>query len=755
MPLDNARRHNLFRDKPTAKWIEGIPQGNGTLGVMAWGGPEELILSLDRNDLWCDSLGPQHRRFTAGALVLDCGAGSGFEEGLALRDAVAWRTASGMRLEWFVHAEKPVICLRILNPPAKLRFRWRPPQLWSREAADGVRYGRQASGKPVSRIANPFAGRARSSREIADGFAFMRSLIDAQPRMWLGVKTCHNGELVPIRRSGDAFEIDTRRGNDILLQVGVWNPQRNPALTRDEALRQLSAHGTDWKSLLTGHRKWWREFWSRSHVRLSNPTLERLWWRGAYQLGCCARPDSLPIALQGVWGSDGTPPWGGGYYWDLNVQSCYWPIYTGNHLDLGHSLYNWYLDKLPLFREYARSLFGAEGAALPMTSDLDGIRGKPSRDVLRFGDGAWVCHNFWQHFRYTRDPDFLRSHVLPVFKAHLQFARFLWRQEKDGRYHLNHACSPEIESQATTHCPCRDTGYDLAFGRFLAAAYRETIRTLRERQDDLALWAVDFLRRTPDYPTAKTTGSNYYWPEDPSVPEYFVEWPGFETQLSHRHFSHLMMLYPVGEIHRFSPYRQLRCAQNSLHMLILRGTGGWAGFSFPWASLLATRAAWPKRMPTHMLEEFSKCVVVPFNGITLNEDHFRLGTICQTGSFGPFNLEADYTLESSMIAMTAVQDMLLHAAGDRLVFAGGAAPELSGEFGGFRTPFGDTVYGRIENGRLVSTELSSDRGGLRHLALNDDSASWTVKSSSGIRRYVKSIVSMVVEKGEVCSAHRG
>jgi hypothetical protein len=109
------RRHNLYRNQPTAKWIEGIPGGNGTLGVMAWGGPAELILSLDRSDLWYDCPTHQNRRFTAGALVLTCESVNRFEEGLDLLEAVAYRELGGCRLEWFVHAEEPLLCLRVLR----------------------------------------------------------------------------------------------------------------------------------------------------------------------------------------------------------------------------------------------------------------------------------------------------------------------------------------------------------------------------------------------------------------------------------------------------------------------------------------------------------------------------------------------------------------------------------------------------------------------------------------------------------------
>lgn len=754
--MKTNRSNDLFRNQPTAKWIEGIPTGNGILGVMAWGGPDELVLSLDRNDLWYEGSPQTTRRITAGALVLACGPGSRFEEGLDLAEAVAYRTTGRHRIEWFVHALEPVVCLRVRPTLRRWAFRWQPPALWNQAATDQARYSQGLDGK-TGPITRPFAGRCRSESGVQDGLALMRFDIDGQPHVLVGVRACQSGETVPIRRKREGFEIVARAGQELLLLVSVWSPNRHPETGAREAVAELAARRpADWTALRVGHRTWWREFWSRSDVRLSNPVLERLWRLGTYHLGSCARPDTLPVALQGVWGADGVPPWTGGYFWDLNVQTTYWPIYTGNHLEMGHALYDWYRDKLPRGREYVREVFGADGFAIPAYHGPEcAFTVTPScKEGTFVGDAAWVCHDFWQHYRYTRDTQFLRTHCHPVFREHLKFARHLWKKGRDGRYHIEHAFSPEINFLATPECPCRDTGYEIAMARFLAEAYLETLRLLGERPDDLARWAKDFLRHVVGYPTARTTGSNYYWPEDPAVPDFFVEWPGLETQMSHRHFSHLMMIYPLGEIHRFSPYRQLRCAQNSMHLLTLRGPGGWAGFSFPWASLLATHAAWPQRMPVHMLEEFAKGSVVPFNGLSLNEDHRRLGIHCQTGPFGPYHLE-NFTLEAGMIAVTAVQDLLLHAAGERLVFGGGMPSELDGEFRGLRSPFGDVVSGRIEGGRLISADVTSQRTGPRHWALSSTAADWKVKTAAGVEHPKnRSVVTVRLEAGEIGTVRR-
>ena len=38
---ESVRCHNLKRLQPASRWLDGIPTGNGFMGAMAWGGPDE------------------------------------------------------------------------------------------------------------------------------------------------------------------------------------------------------------------------------------------------------------------------------------------------------------------------------------------------------------------------------------------------------------------------------------------------------------------------------------------------------------------------------------------------------------------------------------------------------------------------------------------------------------------------------------------------------------------------------------------
>ncbi|MDD5706362.1 MAG: glycoside hydrolase N-terminal domain-containing protein [Kiritimatiellae bacterium] len=730
----SVRQHNLFREQPTPHWLEGIPTGNGVLGAMAWGGPDELTFTLDRADLWLTTPRPDNaltpldalRRFCAGSLTVNTGpAGSRFREGLDLLDAIAFRESDAGLTQWFIHATRPLLCLRLPPSGAERQFRWKPPELSDPRRRDAP---------------DAYAGRLVAKTELVDTNALMTLAFDGKPMAAILAQIFQQGQPVSLTMRDGHLRAATRPGVEslLLVTIGCW---RLPSAPSVADLRRALFDCPDWGRLADEHRHWWHAYWARSGMRLSHPGMDRLWHLGNYFLGSNARPDSPTVGLQGIWCEDGEAPWGNRLGWDLNVQATYSPIYTGNHLDLGFSLYDWYRQHLPRMQDFAKAMFGpeAEGAYLePGTDDLGQTWLYASCGGL--GAGAWVGHFFWQHYLYSGDRSFLRDYGLPVFREHLKMQRFAWRREADGQYHLRNRFqtpaserqglsryyppqSPELQGLATPECPMRDTTYEIALAKFLADVYVRTLRILGAKTDELADWATDFLERVVPYPLCAPPDSDANCTlSDPGVPEFFTEWPGLETQLSHRHLSHMLMVHPLGEIHRFSPHQDLCRGRNTLSRLIVRGMGAWYGYTFPWASLMATRLGWPRRMPAFMLELLDRCVAIPFNGLIPGTGQHNYGLFRYLDPFK--SLDGTITLEASMLAVTAVQDALLHGAGSYTVLAGGVPPDLDGEFWSLRSPSGDLVGGVIEQGKLVSATVNVERGGERRLAVDDQPSSW-------------------------------
>lgn len=55
---------------------------------------------------------------------------------------------------------------------------------------------------------------------------------------------------------------------------------------------------------------------------------------GRYLLIASSRKGSLPDHLQGGWSQYEYAPWSGGYWYNINVQMNYWPVFSTNLAEL-------------------------------------------------------------------------------------------------------------------------------------------------------------------------------------------------------------------------------------------------------------------------------------------------------------------------------------------------------------------------------------------------------------------------------------
>ena len=133
------------------------------------------------------------------------------------------------------------------------------------------------------------------------------------------------------------------------------------------AERELGTVGRALPQREVDHSRYWEDFWSRSSVDLPDRMLERLWHLGLYALDCCcgrgAHLYQQACGLNGLW--DVSPPsqWGSTWYWDVNIQQAFWPVYAANHPEIGNCFYDGLESHVPAARQIAREFYHLEGIA--------------------------------------------------------------------------------------------------------------------------------------------------------------------------------------------------------------------------------------------------------------------------------------------------------------------------------------------------------------------------------------------------------
>jgi alpha-L-fucosidase 2 len=171
---------------------------------------------------------------------------------------------------------------------------------------------------------------------------------------------------------------------------------------------------------------------------------------------------------------------------------------------------------------------------------------------------------------------------------------------------------------------------------------------------------------------------------------------------SHRHFSHLMAIHPLGLIDPTDGAPAVRTIQASLDELNRLGSSWWTGYSFAWLGSLAARAQDGEKAQ-QVLEVFSTAFTLR-NSFHCNGDQSGKGYSKFT--YRPF------TLEGNFAAAEGIQEMLLQSHRGRILIFPAVPPSWRDvSFTTLRAEGAFLVSAKRTAGRTVLVEIRSEKGG--------------------------------------------
>lgn len=311
-----------------------------------------------------------------------------------------------------------------------------------------------------------------------------------------------------------------------------------------------------------------------------DPSLAALYFNfGRYLLISGSRPNSpLPTNLQGIWAEELHTPWNGDFHLDVNVQMNYWPAEPTNLGDCAKPLQQFVPKLVPNGQKTAQAYYGAKGWVAHVITNpwLYTSPGESSSWGSFSGGGAWMCQNLFAHYAYTQDKRYLRS-IYPTLKGAAEFYLDMLVQEPThGWLVTSPSNSPENSyidpktGQGLSNCmgPTMDSQIvrDL-FGNVIEAA---------QVLDQDKLFAARLAEaRSILAPTrVGKHGQIMEWLEDYD-----------ETDVHHRHLSHLYGLYPANEI---DLNRSPELAEAARITLQRRGDDG-VGWALAWKACFWAR----------------------------------------------------------------------------------------------------------------------------------------------------------------------
>jgi alpha-L-fucosidase 2 len=175
--------------------------------------------------------------------------------------------------------------------------------------------------------------------------------------------------------------------------------------------------------------------------------LEMLFFQyGRYLLISSSRAGTLPANLQGLWNHSAAPPWDADYHVNINLQMNYWLADPTNIPEAGIPFYDFVDGLIEPGRVAAKRILGANGWTLFLKTNIWGETGMIAWPTAFWQPeaGAWLASQYYDHYRFTLDKDFLAKRAYPVMKG----AAELWLDElvvdpRDGKLVVSPSYSPE------------------------------------------------------------------------------------------------------------------------------------------------------------------------------------------------------------------------------------------------------------------------------------------------------------------------
>ncbi|MFC5452714.1 glycosyl hydrolase family 95 catalytic domain-containing protein [Paenibacillus aestuarii] len=396
------------------------------------------------------------------------------------------------------------------------------------------------------------------------------------------------------------------------------------------ALQRMSQAVTRVDAMKAEHQRHWACFFARSSVTIPDKMLEDLWYINLYALACSSgkggRMAEQSCGLNGLWDIRQPTKWGSMWYWDVNIQAAFWPLYTANHLEIAEAFNDGLLAYVQEAERMADQYYGLDGVAADYPH------------ALYVSIWPWCAQFLWDYYRYSMDHEFLREKAYPVFKRIARFVEGYLRYDAEkGQYDVFPDISPE-QGPLTRNSTC-----SLAAIRYLLRIAARSNELLGEADEDRQRWQ-EIAAQLASYRVAAS----------PRYGEVLLDSEWAPPGLHLRHPSLLMPIYPIGEIGKWSEAvwkqraeRTLRYAENHTEYGV---------FQFGWLSCAASRLG-DGDMALRLLYEQGIDLSLRSNGLFAEETE-RWMNYCNITNEPLYH---PHMMEASGEIVAAVNEMLLQS----------------------------------------------------------------------------------------------
>lgn len=582
----------LWYRQSAERWLDSLPLGNGRLGAMIFGGIRQEILALNESTVWSGSpnasnVSPTARMYLGAARQLL------FEGKYAEANALCDRHLSGSEGSYGTHL-----------PLAKLKI-----NQGGFTAADATAYQRSLDLRnALANVEFTVAG-VRFAREAfisnPDQILVVRFTADRPGQQSLTITldsgdlpgeriTTEKNQLVltgcswekkhsdgtvgvifqttvqamadggSVARNNSSLEV--KNANNVTLLIAANTSYKDADYSGLCESQMQAAMSVGYENLRARHIADHRRFFERVKIDLggekeaqkptdarlsalragaSDPNLYALFFQyGRYLLIAGSRENSpLAMNLQGIWNDNlaANMAWTCDFHLDINTQQNYWPSEVCNLSECAEPLFKLVEALSHDGQATAKNMYGARGWVCHVYTNAWGFTAPGVG--LGWGPfvtgGAWTASHLWEHYLFSRDRAFLEKRAYPVLKRAAEF--FLDYMVEDPKHHWlvtgpsvspeNVFLSPDGQRCSVSMGPTCDR--ELVYGLFCSCIEAASILNIDAEFRNTLLAAKGKL---PPIQIGKHD----------QIQEWLEDFE--EAEPNHRHTSHLLALFPLGQI---------------------------------------------------------------------------------------------------------------------------------------------------------------------------------------------------------------